>query len=149
LALAVAGFAIVLLANQGSIAGGPEIPVQHPVGSTWTNVRTGRSGGPDYVASEIPFESTGGCGGDTFAHSISWRHGWYLQAPSGPRGGYEGRYLRDVSLPDRAAFTGWQHDGEQLWIVATDKTGPGEYKYLYVVTPHAAERWPRATFGCM
>lgn len=147
LVLAAVGVGVFLAANYESVGGGADIP--HGVGPPWTNAETGQSGGPDYVTMEIPFESAGGCGGDSFTLSISWLHGWYLQDPTGPRGSYAGSYLGDTSLPDQAKFTGWEREGERLWVVPTDKTGPGEYQYLYVQMPDAVERWPRATFGCM
>ena len=147
LTLVVLGVGVFLVTNQGSVVGRPDIPAQYAVGPPWTNAKTRQSGGPDYVTMEIPFESTGGCGGDTFTRSISWLQGRYLQNPT-LRGGHDGSYLGATSLPDQAVFTGWEREGERLWIVRSDKAGPGEYRYLYVEKPEAVERWPRATFGC-
>jgi hypothetical protein len=117
-------------------------------GPTWANESTGASGGPDYESASVPFESSHGCGYPNYSSSISYLHGWYVQSWNGPRNMVTGRYLASTALPKGAVFTGWSRPNERLWFSPTDRTHPGEYRYLFVERTDHVERWPRATFGC-
>jgi hypothetical protein len=117
----------------------PEFPPVTRIGPAWTNEQTG----------ETAFESTGGCGSEDHASSISFGHGWFVRAWVGPKNMVTGRYLASTALPDDAVFTGWARAGERLWFRAADKTRGGEYDFLYVERADRTERWPRATFGCL
>ena len=138
----------LLVPRERVLSSFPIDEITHGEGPPWTNSRTGTTGGPDYVDDSIPFENDTGCGSDESASSISWQRGWYLQAWTGPRNMVTGRYLASTELPQDAVFTGWERPGERLWFAPSDRTRPGEYRFLYVERPDTVERWPRATFGC-
>lgn len=115
----------------------------------WVNVRTGTVAGLGYEDRHRPFESSDGCGAGSYTSSISWQRGWYLQAYTGPNE-MTGGYSADATLPQDAAFTGWQRSDRQLWVSLLESLDPGVYRDLYVVDKGSrnVERWPLATWGC-
>jgi hypothetical protein len=149
-AVMLVGVAVFLVVPQfGEHVGGGLGDITHGTGPPWTNVKTGQVAGPDWVGDGIPFDSDGGCGSWGSTSHISWRHGWYIQNWTGPKGMAVGTYRELASLPVGAVFTNWEREGERLWVVPEDESRPGEYTYLYVQRPDRIERWPRADFGCM
>jgi hypothetical protein len=137
-----------LLATQGgsSVLSSVDLTGDGP---PWTNERTGETAGPGWVGSRIPFENSDGCGSDLYTSSISYRHGWYVQAWDGPRSSVSGKYLPKTTLPETAVFTGWGRPDERLWVDPKTQTRPGAWDFLYVERGDHVERWPQATFGCM
>ena len=66
----------------------------------------------------------------------------YVEAPEEELRPYvAGAYRSKVPLPPDARDTGWEREGDHLWL-STDG------RYAYVGTPEAVAAWPRFQTGC-
>jgi len=160
--------ALMVLAAVVAIAGCTSTPAEQPgpfslgvafdnppayPGYQWTHngkavptAELGASAGPNHCdwqsATILTIGWPLGTASQSAAHSRS-----YIRDPNGEMGGtYKQRLVKDAQLPVAAKATGYKLGSIELYLNPVDQDDS-----IYLVTPSAVERWPRADpmFGCM